>query len=507
MNTTLRRLSTVVMAMFLVLMVSTTWIQFVQAGELNDNGRNVRKIYRDLGAARGPIVVGEDNVVVSVPIDDAYGRQRVYADGSEDLAKLYAPITGFFAVNGNTAGLERSANDYLSGRADSLWLDQLQNLLTGQEAEGSSVDTTIDPKIQQAAWDALGNYTGAAVALDPRTGAILAMVSKPSYDPNSLAVHSSGEVNETYQGLANTKPQINTDDGSEQFSPYSVLTNRAIDATYPPGSTFKVFTSAAAIESGDFTPDSEVPSPNGYELTNTGTTINNFGGYDCVAGKTKITLADAMRTSCNSSYLWLGGQIGKEGMTDMFKAFRFDESLEVPMGTVAGSYPGLDNTNPDSVDRIELSGMGQGDVKLTPLQVAMMSATVANGGTEMKPYLIKSIRDSELEVVEKTNPSTLANPISSSTADALTGMMIGVVENGSGQNAQIPGVSVAGKTGTAENGGHRQPTLWFTGFAPTDDPQVAIAVVLENGGNSTVDTASGTLAAPIAKKILEAAIG
>ncbi|GAB3158116.1 penicillin-binding transpeptidase domain-containing protein [Myceligenerans halotolerans] len=507
MNATLRRLSTVVMAMFVVLMVSTTWIQYVQAGDLNNHQRNTRKIYRDLGAARGPIVVGEDNVVVSVPVDDNYGRQRVYADGDEDIAQLYAPITGFFAVSGTTAGLERSANDYLSGRADSLWLDQLQNLITGQEAEGSSVVTTIDPRVQQAAWDALGDYTGAAVALDPSTGAILAMVSKPSYDPNSLAVHSGAEVNETYQNLANSKPRINTDDGSEQYSPYSVLQNRVIEGLYPPGSTFKIFTSAAAIESGDFRPDSEVPAPNGYELTGTSTTVNNFGGYDCVRGETEITLADALRTSCNSSYLWLGGEIGADGMRDMFEDFRFDESLEVPMGTVRGSYPGLDNEDEDSTPAIELTGMGQGNVRLTPLQVAMLSATVANGGTEMEPYLIDSIRDSDLEVVEKTNPSTLANPISSSTADALTEMMIGVVEDGSGERAQIPGVSVAGKTGTAENGGHRQPTLWFTGFAPADDPQVAVAVVLENGGSSTEDTASGTLAAPIAKAILEAAIG
>lgn len=506
MNTTLRRLSTVVMAMFVVLMVSTTWIQYVEAGELNDHPSNVRKIYRDLGAARGPIVVGENNVVVSVPVDDDYGRQRVYADGDGDIARMYAPITGFFAVSGSTAGLERSANDYLSGRADSLWLDQLQNLITGQEATGSSVDTTIDPAIQQAAWDALGDYTGAAVALDPSTGAILAMVSKPSYDPNTLAVHSGAEVNETYQNLANSKPQINTSDGSEQFSIYSVLNNRTIEASYPPGSTFKIFTSAAAIESGDFGPDSQVPAPNGYELTGTGTPINNFGGYDCVAGETEISLADALRTSCNSAYLWLGGQVGADSMRDLFEDFRFDERLEVPMSTVAGTYPGLDNDLADSVDRIELSGMGQGDVKLSPLQVAMLSATVANGGTEMEPYLIDSIRDSDLEVVEKTNPSTLANPISSSTADALTQMMVGVVEDGSGTNAQIPGVSVAGKTGTAETGNNRQPTLWFTGFAPADDPQVAVAVVLENAGSSTEDTASGTLAAPVARAILEAAI-
>jgi peptidoglycan glycosyltransferase len=503
-NTTLRRLSTVVMAMFVVLMVSTTWIQYVQAGELNSHPSNVRKIYRDLGAARGPIVVGNDNVAISVPVDDNYGRQRVYADGDAGIAKMYAPITGFFAVSGNTAGLERSANDYLSGRADSLWLDQLQNLITGREAAGSSVNTTIRPKIQRAAWEALGDRTGAAVALDPRTGAILAMVSKPSYDPNELAVHSG--VNAAYEGLANTYPRIDTTDGSEQYSKYSVLNNRAIEATYPPGSTFKVFTSAAAIENSGLNQNSMVPAPNGYQLTNTQTTIRNFGGYACAPGQDEITLAKALETSCNSAYLWLAREVGADGMRDMFQAFRFDKRLELPMGTVPGSYPGLDNDDDDSVPRIELTGMGQGDVRLTPLQVAMISATVANGGTEMRPYLIDTIRDSDLDVVQKTNPSTLANPISSSTANALKEMMVGVVEDGSGKLAQIPGVKVAGKTGTAENGGNRQPTLWFTGFAPADDPQVAIAVVLENGGRSTEDTASGTVVAPLAKKILEAAI-
>lgn len=509
MNTTLRRVSTVVMGMFLVLMLSTTMIQYVRADELGDNGHNTsRKTYRDLGAPRGPIVIGDENVVVSKPVDDNFGRQRVYAGKDVGAAAMYAPITGFFSVTGSSGGLEQAGNDYLSGRADSLWLDQLQNLITGQTAEGSSIVTTIDPAVQQAAWDALGNYTGAAVALDPKTGAILAMVSKPSYDPNELAVHSNKEATLAYENAANTYPVVGSLDAEERRSSYSLLHNRAINAVYPPGSTFKVFTSAAAIESGEFRADSKVPAPNGYTLTGTSTTVNNFGGYECVPGKNEITLTEALKVSCNSAYLWLGGKVGAEAMGDMFRDFRFDEALEIPLDTNVGTYPGVDNDADTTTAPIELTGMGQGGVlKLSPLQVALMTATVANGGTEMQPYLIDEIRDSSLNTVEKTQPDALGNPISSSTAEDLRAMMTEVVngEGGSGKNAQIPGVTVAGKTGTAEDP-PRQPTLWFTGFAPAEDPQVAVAVVLENAGASTEETASSALAAPVAKAVLEAAL-
>ncbi|GAA1864108.1 penicillin-binding protein 2 [Myceligenerans crystallogenes] len=508
MNTTLRRLSAVVMAMFLVLMVSTTYIQYVRAGELNEDSRNARKIYRDLGAARGPIVVGDENIVISKEVDDDYGRQRIYAGGKGEVASMYAPITGYFAVTGSVSGLENANNDYLSGRADSLWLDQLQNLITGQTAEGSSVVTTIDPAVQQAAWDALGDYTGAAVALDPKTGAILAMVSKPSYDPNTMAVHDGQEASAAINIAAATTPVVGSLAGEERRSSYSVLHNRTINALYPPGSTFKVFTSAAAIESGKFRADTKVPAPNGYTLTGTQTKVNNFGGYECVAGQSEITLTEALKVSCNSAYLWLGGKVGAEAMGDMFEDFHFDEALEVPLDTTAGTYPGVDNNEGTTTAPIELTGMGQGGVlKLSPLQVAMMTATVANGGTEMQPYLVDEIRDSSLNTVEKTQPDVLGNPISSSTAEDLRAMMTEVVngEGGSGVNAQIPGVTVAGKTGTAEDP-PRQPTLWFTGFAPAEDPQVAVAVVLENAGASTEETASSALAAPVAKAVLEAAL-
>lgn len=509
MNTTLRRLSTVVMAMFLALMVSTTWIQFVTANDLNEDPRNFRNIYSELGRDRGPIVVGGEPIVTSEEVDDDYKYQRVYSGGDAGAASVYAPLTGFFAVTGTYTGLERFANGYLGGEDDSLWLDRLQNLITGEEAQGSSVELTIDPKVQKAAWDALGDYTGAAVALDPKTGAILAMVSKPSFDPNSIAVHDAGEATAAYNELLNQKPRVNSEDGEVRLSPYGPTINRTINATYPPGSAFKLLTSAAAIEYNGVTPDSEIPAVDVYQLP--GTTgpngqVKNFGGETCDPSG-KMTLKRALAISCNTAFLDLANEVGKDGMQRMFQDFGFTESLEIPMTTTIGAYPGLigGDEDDDSDARISLSGIGQGSVRITPLQVAMISAAVANDGDLMEPYLIKDVRDSDLELVSQTKPSRYKSPFSSSTADALTEMMVEVVNNGSGKGAQIQGVQVAGKTGTAEDN-PRSPTLWFTSFAPADDPEVAVAVVLENGGQSTNETTGGALAAPIAREIMQAAI-
>lgn len=506
MNTTLRRLSTVVMAMFLGLMVATTWIQFVTAGSLNDDPRNFRNIYSELGRDRGPIVVGGEPIVTSEPVDDNFKYQRTYSGGDAGAASVYAPLTGFFAVTGTYTGLERYANGYLGGEDDSLWLDRLQNLITGEEAQGSSVELTIDPDVQKAAWDALGDYNGAAVAINPKTGAILAMVSKPSFDPNAVAVHDAGEATAAYDALLNANPQVNSVDGSERYSVYGPTVNRAINATFPPGSTFKLLTSAAAIEYDGMTPGTQIDAPNAYTLPGTSTPVENFGGIPC-SDSEQMTLLEALQVSCNTAYLKLATDVGKDGMQRMFEDFGFTESQEIPMTTSVGAYPGLvgGEDDDDSDARIALSGIGQGSVRMTPLQVAMISAAVANDGDLMEPYLIQDVRDSDLELVNQTKPSRFKSPFSSSTADALTEMMLAVVNNGSGTGAQIPGVQVAGKTGTAQDD-PRSPTLWFTGFAPADDPQVAVAVVLENEGQSTFESTGGALASPIAGKILQAAI-
>lgn len=485
MNSTLRRLAGVVMVMFLALMVSTTWIQFFHADNLNDDNRNVRKIYNEYGRARGPIVVGGEAIAQSVPVDDAFGYQREYASG-----RLYAPLTGFFSLANGTTGIEDAENDFLNGQADALWVDQLRNLLTGRDPQGSSVELTIDPAAQQAAWDALGDQRGAVVALDPSTGAILAMVSKPTFDPNDLASHSTKKASDAYQDL------LNQDDDP--------LVSRATATSYPPGSTFKLVTTAAALESGDYTPDSVIKAPSAYTLTGTSTQVGNFAGTSCSSAG-EMTLADALRISCNTAFLGLGGDLGAETMNEQAEKFGFGTDFTIPFPTAKSQY------DPDPAEmttaEVELSGIGQGSVAATPLQMAMVSAAIANDGEVMEPYAVDTVRDPQLEVVQQASPTRLGRAVSEETAGQLTDMMTSVVESGSGTAAQMSGVTVAGKTGTAQHGDNSEPPhVWFTSFAPAEDPQVAVAVVVEEGGNLGGSATGGSVAAPIAKSVMEAVL-
>ncbi len=486
MNVPLRRVATVVLVMFLALMVSTTYIQFVQADSLNNDARNARTVYREYNKFRGPIVVAGDAVASSSPVDDAYGFQRTYSDGP-----VYAPVTGFFSLTNGRTEIEDKENDYLNGEASSLWWDRLSALFTGEQPQGASVELTIDPAAQQAAYDALGDQRGAVVAIEPKTGRVLALVSKPSYDPNSLATHDTTLARETYAELLNA-------DGNP-------LSNRAIRGnTYPPGSTFKIVTAAAAIESGQYTAESVVPAPDEFPYPGSTTTMKNFGGSRC-SPSGEMTLADALRISCNTAFANLAVTLGEDTMRDQAEDFGFDQSLKIPMDVTPSQFPaaGTEGAEPAGIAR---SGIGQGEVKVTPLQMAMVAAAIANDGVQMAPYTVETIRNPDLDVVQQNEPRRLRTSVSPSTAEQLTQMMLGVVENGSGSSAQIPGVQVAGKTGTAETGGEAAPHAWFTAFAPADDPQVAVAVIVENGGSMGNEATGGAIAAPIARAVMEAVL-
>ena len=485
MNVPLRRVATVVLVMFLALMVSTTYIQFVQADSLNADPRNKRQVYREYGNFRGPIVVAGESVALSTPVDDPYGYQRSYTNGP-----LYGHVTGFFSIVNGTSAIERKENAFLNGEASTLWIDRLQGLVTGQKPQGASVELTIDPAAQRAAYDALGEQRGAVVAIEPATGKILAMVSKPSYDPNVLATHDTKAASEAYQSLINA-------DGDP-------LVNRAIAGnTYPPGSTFKLVTAAAALESGQYTPDTVIPAPDEYQYPNSTAAMKNFGGARC-SPSGEQTLADAMRISCNTAFADLGVTLGGDAMRSQSEDFGFDSKLSVPMTVTASHFPDAEVT--DDGGQLARASIGQGDVRATPLQIAMISAAIANGGKQMTPYTVQTVRGADLEVVEQTEPSLLRTSVSPTTAQQLTSMMISVVENGSGKPARISGIQVAGKTGTAEHQSGAAPHAWFTGFAPADNPQVAVAVIVENGGDSGNEATGGAVAAPIAKAVMEAVL-
>lgn len=481
MNDALRRITTVAFVMLLVLMVAATWIQVVDAPSLNADNRNVRTMYREYGNSRGSIIVEGDSIAISSPSDDAFGFQRSYSDGPK-----YAPLTGYYSIVFGRTAIESTENQVLNGTADSLFITRMQDLIIGRQPKGSSVELTVSAAVQQAAWDALGDQRGAVVALDPSTGAILGMVSKPSFDPNALAGHDTNEANEAYQSLLSA-------DGDP-------LVNRTLATTYPPGSTFKLLVAAAALESGEFEPDTLIPAPQQLPLPQSNSVLGNFGGTAC-SSTDEMTVADALRISCNTAFAQLGMDVGGEALRDMSEEFGFSEQFDVPMRSAASKFPAeLD------APQTALSSIGQYEVAATPLQMALVAATIGNHGTQMNPYSVATVRDRDLKPITEASPKELGKPISLETADELTDMMVSVVESGSGTSAQISGVDVAGKTGTAQTTDEAAPHAWFVGFAPADDPQIAVAVIVENGGSLGSEATGGAVAAPIARAVLQAGL-
>lgn len=482
MNTPIRRIGIVVAMMFVSLLLSSTIIQFVQADELRDKPGNRRTLLDSYSRERGSILAGGTTVAQSSPTDDELKYLRKYPQG-----EMYAPVTGYFSfIYGTGRGVENNYNSLLSGTSDELFYRRLGDLVTGKPVQGASVQLTIDPKVQKAAWDALGNQRGAVVALDPKTGAVLAMVSKPTYDPNQLAGHDLRAVSRNWQRLSESKSDP--------------LVNRTIGGDlYPPGSTFKLVTAAAALESGKYKPDTEGPGPAVLNLPQTTATLPNVDGRAC-GPNNRTTLQHALQISCNTFFGQLGMDLGGDAIREQAGKFGFGKSVEVPMPTTPSIFPGSLNK-----PQLAQSAIGQYNVRSTPMQIAMISAAIANGGTSMTPYLMDSVRDGDLDVISSTDPKEYGKPISSQTATSLTTMMQSVVDKGSGTKAQIPGMKVAGKTGTAQTGGGKAD-VWFTGFAPADNPRVAVAVVVEDGGTLADEASGGIVAAPIAKKVMEAVV-
>lgn len=482
MNTPLRRLATMALVMFLVLTGSATWIQVVQAPSLNSDSRNVRVLYREFGSARGPIVVAGTAVASSVPVDDPFNYQRTYADGD-----LYSAVTGFYSIANRYSQLEAAENDALTGRGDELFFSRVRDLLTGRSPEGAAVETTINPAAQRAARDGLGDQQGAVVAIEPSTGKILALVSTPGFDPNALAVHDTAAASAAYSALAGA-------DGNP-------LRSNATQERYPPGSTFKLVTAAAALSSGRYAPDTPVASPRVLDLPGTTATIQNFGGSSC--GGDTVSLADALRISCNTAFAQLGLDLGDDAIRAQAEAFGFgDDSLTVPLSVVTSVFP-ADLGLPETAQ----SAIGQRDVQATPLQMAMVAAGIANGGVVMRPYLVQTVRAADLSVISETSPEVYSRPLSEANAAALRDMMVGVVASGTGTAARISGIDVAGKTGTAQTVEGQAPHAWFTAFAPASAPRVAVAVLVEHGGSMGNDATGGAVAAPIARAVIEAVLG
>ncbi|GAB3596970.1 peptidoglycan D,D-transpeptidase FtsI family protein [Microbacterium tumbae] len=480
----LRRLSLVMLAMFLSLFIATSWIQVVEADSLAQNKENTRTRLDSYEIQRGSIIVDGTPIAYSVPSDDRYAYQRAYTDPA-----MWAPVTGYFnPVLDSRTGIERALNEELSGTGAGAFLAEIERIVSGQDQTGFSVELSLDADAQRAAYEALEGLEGAVVAIEPSTGRILAMASTPGYDTNLLAAHDADAVNSTYEELRD--------------SASNPLYNRAIAGSLnPPGSTFKVVVASAALATGDWTMQSTVPNPARYTLPGTTTQISNAGGGTCGPGAT-VTLADAIRLSCNIPMAQIAVSIGDGAILEMAEKLGFNTSFDTPMSSTASTYPegGL------SDDKTALTGFGQGDVRATPLQMAMVSAALANGGVVMNPRMVDAVIGNDLSVVTASEDTEFGRAMSAEVADAVTAAMVASVSSGAASNARMDGVDVAGKTGTAENGDTQPYTLWFTGFAPADDPQVAVAVVVEDGGGRGQSGTGNSLAAPIAKKVIEAVL-
>ncbi len=480
MNRELKRISILIFVMFLSLFVATTGIQVIGADSYTADQRNVRSIYDGYKTQRGAILVDSKAIAISKRSDDVYRFQRTY------ISQMYSAVTGFYSTNQGATGIESAMNSFLSGKNSSQFFEQISAMLSGSPVQGASVELTIDPKVQKAAWDALGDLKGAVVALDPTNGNILAYVSKPSFDANSLSVHSGTESKSNYQDLLNNKN--------------GPLLDRASTELYAPGSVFKIIVASAAIESGKYTPESLIPNPIKFKLPGTNTFVQNSGEGKC-GGKATVSIADALRFSCNVPFAQLGIELGQDRIRAQAELFGFGKKVQFPMTASASKYP----TGMDAA-QTGLSAFGQFDVRVTAMQMAMVSAAVANKGVLMKPNLIENVQSSNLTILNQPAASVFSQPMSAATAAKVNAMMVGAVARGVSSNGQIKGVEVAGKTGTAQNGDGEPYTLWFTGFAPANNPRVAVAVVVADGGGMGQSGRGNSLAAPIAQKVMRAVL-
>jgi penicillin-binding protein A len=483
-----RNVAIAVFVLFAALFVNLNYIQVLQADELAQDSRNARQLIREYELRRGSILVGQgqsqEEIATVTETDGRLRYRRQYADGP-----LYAHITGFYSFVYGRTELEASQNDHLIGSAPENFARNIADLLAGREREGDDITITINPRAQQAAREALGERRGAVAAVNPQTGDVLALWSFPSYDPNRLSSHDGADIRAYRDELE-----------ADERRPAA---NRAVREWYPPGSTFKIVTTAAALEQG-VNADQTFPDPVRQELPQTTATIGNFGGGTCNGG-TPITLARALEVSCNTTFAQLGLELGADALVEQSERFGLNRewSFDVPRPR-AGAIPG--DLDPPGTAQ---SAIGQRDVRVTPLHMAMITGAIGNDGVMMRPRLVSEVTDFAGRQIRSFEPQELdggGQTMSAENARILTDMMVRVVANGTGGRAAISGVDVAGKTGTAQTGEGRAPTVWFTGFAPAGDPQVAVAVVIEDGGDVGSEATGGALAAPVAQAVMEAVL-
>ncbi|MFG3016051.1 peptidoglycan D,D-transpeptidase FtsI family protein [Streptomyces cinerochromogenes] len=483
MNKTIRRASVFALLLVLSLLVRATWLQFYDGKALADDNDNRRNAIATYSRPLGNIIVAGDAVTGSARTkgsDLAY--KRTYTDG-----ELYAAVTGYASQAYAPTQLEGIYKDLLNGTDNQL--KTVMDTVTGERAEPGDVLTTIDPAVQKAAYRALGDKKGGAVAIDPRTGRILAAVSTPSYDPSSLT--DANTAGKAWKSL-----------NADKDKP---LTNRALRQPLPPGSTFKLVVAAAALEDGLYDDvDQHTDSPDPYTLPGTVRPLSNENkSAPCKNASIRV----ALQYSCNNVFGKMAVDLGQDKVKAMAEKFGFNnEAQDVPVRAYPSVYPsGMDKA------QTALTGIGQFDVTATPLQMAMVSATIANGGKQVSPHMVAQITDSGGDVLKNYDDSADTEEIiSSTTAEQLQSAMRTVVKDGTGTNALIDGATVGGKTGTAQHGekNSKTPYAWFTSYAKSDSngKEVAVAVMVEQSDAARSEVSGNGLAAPVAKAMMQAAL-
>ncbi|KOV59833.1 penicillin-binding protein [Streptomyces sp. NRRL WC-3618] len=482
----MRRIALFCGLLVLALLVRDNWIQYVRADELKDDKYNRRVAIERYATPRGNIIVDGEAITGSTTSKSSdFEYKRTYKDGP-----MWAPVTGYASQAFGATQLESIDDGILTGNDDRLFFRNTLDMITGKKKQGGNVVTTLNAAAQKAAYDGLKERgKGAVAAIDPSTGAILALASFPSYDPSTFAGNSNDDA-KAWQKL------------QKKADPNDPMLNRALRDIYPPGSTFKVVTAAAALENGLYTDaDEKTDSPLPYNLPTTSTPLKNEGTIPCK----NATMRVALQFSCNTVFGKIGADLGRDKMLEEAKKFGFNSEQFIPVRSAASNFP-------EKMDKPQtaLSSIGQFETATTPLQMAMVASAVANDGKLMKPYMVDKLQAPNIDVLQQTEPEEMSQPLSSKNAQTLQSMMETVVKDGTGKKAQISGVTVGGKTGTAQHGvdNSEKPYAWFISYAKLADGSspVAVAVVVEDDGAVRDNISGGGLAAPIAKSVMEAVI-
>ncbi|MEZ2121973.1 MULTISPECIES: peptidoglycan D,D-transpeptidase FtsI family protein [unclassified Corynebacterium] len=479
MNRSIRTTAVFTMVLIIILIANLTRVQVFSEDAYAHNALNKRQYYKTQSIPRGQISTG--GLVLARSIADEQGHyHREYVTDPV----VYGPVEGYLSEIYGAAGLELGYNDILNGTDASLFASRWMDTLLGRTQSGASLELTLNPEAQQAAYSGLADrgYEGAVVAIRPSTGEILAMASTPSFNPTALADSTTA---------VSAWNELTADPGAP-------LLNHATQDALPPGSTFKVITAAAGL-SGDVTPETQFTAAPQTTLPGTETTLENYGGQACGSGET-ASLATAFALSCNTAFVELGVQVGADALREQAKKFGVTDSYDLGLPTVPGTVGSL--PDPAAVGQ---SSIGQRDVTMTVLENAVVAATVANRGTRMNPYLVSRVLGPDLRTLRSTDARELNRALSPEVADQLTEMMRASERNTAGYS----GADIASKTGTAEHGEdsrNSNPHAWYIAFGPSENADVAVAVLVKNGGDRGQAATGGSVAAPIGRAVIDAVL-